>query len=188
MLFLGLVVLWFAVRYFYPPAKTNKVLVVLGSGGHTSEMLTYVSHMKSKPFALEFVCASSDFHSQNLIQRDYPTCKLHTVFRSRRVKQSYFTSVFTTLYSFLPAFKVVLVCRPNLVLTNGPGTALPLCYVAYLLTLLRVVSCKIVFVESFCRVNSLSLCGKLIYPIAQEFYVQWENLASKKIKYIGLLV
>ena len=48
---------------------------------------------------------------------------------------------------------------------------------------------KLVFVESFCRVKSLSLSGRLLYPLADEFIVSWEALTDRysRAKYLGVL-
>ena len=39
--------------------------------------------------------------------------------------------------------------------------------------------CSLVFIESFCRVYSLSLSGIMLYPLVDEFVVQWPELAHK---------
>lgn len=48
----------------------------------------------------------------------------------------------------------------------------------------------IVFVESICRANTLSLSGLLLYHVVDEFIVQWPQLALKYplARYIGRLV
>ena len=38
---------------------------------------------------------------------------------------------------------------------------------------------RIVFVESFCRTKSLSVTGRLLYPFACRFIVQWEELVDR---------
>jgi hypothetical protein len=37
-----------------------------------------------------------------------------------------------------------------------------------------------VFIESFCRVQSLSLSGLLLYPLVDEFVVQWPQLVARQ--------
>lgn len=66
----------------------------------------------------------------------------------------------------------------DLMISNGPGTAVPLCFSYWLISkpLLFNLRSKIIFIESFCRVKSLSLTGKLIRPIVSKFVVQWEEL------------
>jgi beta-1,4-N-acetylglucosaminyltransferase len=75
-------------------------------------------------------------------------------------------------------------------IVNGPGTCVPLCYAALLMQVLYIQTCKIIFVESFCRVDTLSLSGKLVYPIAARFIVQWPQLQRDwpKAEYIGRLL
>jgi beta-1,4-N-acetylglucosaminyltransferase len=55
------------------------------------------------------------------------------------------------------------------------GTCVPLCYSAFLLKFLGIKNIKIIFIESFCRVEKLSLTGKLLYPIVDRFLVQWKE-------------
>jgi beta-1,4-N-acetylglucosaminyltransferase len=49
---------------------------------------------------------------------------------------------------------------------------------------------KLIFFESWCRVEDLSLSGKLVRPIADEFIVHWPELAAKykKCKYYGSII
>ena len=134
------------------------------------------------------VHANSDELSKTRYMSIFNT-ETYSIPRSRSVGQSYITSIFSTLYSFIPSFWVIFKTTPDLIISNGPGTALPICYCAYIYKLLTLKKIKIVFVESFCRTSSISLAGNLIYPITDEFYVQWELLVLKypKVKYIGLL-
>ncbi|PTU19271.1 hypothetical protein P175DRAFT_0558835 [Aspergillus ochraceoroseus IBT 24754] len=163
-----------------------------------------------------------------------------TVPRARRVHQSYFTSPFTTLQSF---WSCLLVLRglhpdqqaassklpspyPDLILTNGPATAVCVVLAARILRLYQ--SCvmalfpskvypharsladprsgrnaplsgdlrlRTIFVESWARVTTLSLSGKLLLPLVDRFLVQWPALEGKrawrgmrKTEYVGTLM
>ena len=81
--------------------------------------------------------------------------------------------------------------RPELLLVNGPGTCVPVVYSVFLLQLLSLVipqftwgggnsqrnrCCKIIFMDSLCRVKTLSLSGKLVYPIVDWYLVHWPYL------------
>lgn len=48
----------------------------------------------------------------------------------------------------------------------------------------------VVYVESMCRVETLSLSGHIMYYIADHFFVQWQQLQDKypKAVYLGRLV
>ena len=82
----------------------------------------------------------------------------------------------------------MLRLRPELVLCNGPGTCVPVCAGALLVRFLGLEDTRIVFVESFCRVNTLSVTGKILYPFAADrFIVQWAQLKAKypRAEHIG---
>ena len=118
-----------------------------------------------------------------------PQHKLLRLPRSREVGQSYATSVLTTLYAMVHAVFLVLRRRPSLLLTNGPGTCIPVCICAYALRLLGIKHVTIVYVESIARVKTLSLSGKIVIRFADHFLVQWPQLAAMhpRAKYIGRL-
>jgi beta-1,4-N-acetylglucosaminyltransferase len=64
----------------------------------------------------------------------------------------------------------------------------PVCLAAvFLRTLGLQGGAKILFVESFCRVESLSVTGKLLYCLADRFVVHWPELLQKhpSAEYIG---
>ena len=76
--------------------------------------------------------------------------------------------------------------RPEVVISTGAGVAIPACYMAKLL-----FGSKVVFLESFCRVEEPSLAGRLAYPIADLFLIQWPKLSKKygpKAVYRGAIV
>lgn len=58
---------------------------------------------------------------------------------------------------------------------------------AFLYKILGFLDPDIVFVESFCRVQKLSLTGRLLYYIADKFIVQWTQLLVKnpRAEYLG---
>lgn len=59
------------------------------------------------------------------------------------------------------------------------GTCLPICVSAFVLRFLGYAPTRIIFVESFCRVKSLSMTGRLLYYFADRFIVQWPGLQDK---------
>jgi UDP-N-acetylglucosamine:LPS N-acetylglucosamine transferase len=69
------------------------------------------------------------------------------------------------------AFSILLKERPNVVITTGAGLVVPICLLAKLL-----FGSKIIFIETMSRIESPSRTGKIIYPIADLFIVQWKNL------------
>lgn len=149
---------------------------------------------------VDFVVADTDAMSIDKLKQfatssaNFTNYNVHAISRSRRVGQSYLTSVFTTLLAFCYALPLVWRLRPSLLLVNGPGTCLPICFIVFVLArvLCLLPRCRIVFVESICRVQRLSLTGKLFYwtRITSDFIVQWPELKQKypRSVYLGRLV
>jgi len=179
--------------------------VILGSGGHTAEMCKINQALLMQPGnrdkyqPVRYVVANSDVTSQRQLCAALPATTRDSDFiivpRSRSVGQSWLSSIFTTLWALLWSCYLIWRDRPQLVLCNGPGTCVPFCYAAYLWRLLGrlPVHTKIVFVESYCRVETLSLSGRLLLPLADMFVVHWPQLATRyahksNLRYFGRIL
>ena len=166
-------------------------MIYFGSGGHTTEMIRMIKELSIQYTPIYFVLGHSDITSKQLIDNSKFKFAHNPiwsyVYRSREVKQSLVTTIFTSIKSLLSCFILVFQKQPSLIICNGPGTCIFICYAAFLLHLLGIKESRIIFVESFCRVKKLSISGLLIYPIADKFIVQWPNLCRKykKAEYIG---
>jgi len=176
------------------PKKKVSTMIVFGSGGHTTEMLRLLVRLNADRYhPCHYVLSHSDTTSTDKIQSaDLQVSKKaawHKIYRSREVKQSYWTTLLTTARASIESVALIARIRPELIICNGPGTCVPICYSAFLMRLLGINEPTIIFVESFCRVKSLSITGKLLYPIADRFIVQWPELADKysSAEYLGVI-
>jgi beta-1,4-N-acetylglucosaminyltransferase len=171
-----------------------KTLIVFGSGGHTAEMLAILKRLPKDRYKDRiYVKAETDLSTRDRAVSSKiipPSAEFINIPRSREVGQSYFTSIFSTVYAFWFSLYLVYSSKPDLILCNGPGTCLPICYAAFFLRAGGEVRTKVVFIESVCRVKSLSLTGKLLYPLVDEMQVQWQELQDKypRTKYIGMIL
>lgn len=183
------------------PAKSGSVcvLIVAGSGGHTTEILRLLGSLSRSYTPRHYVIADTDKMSEEKIRTleaskennsNQSQFTIHRIPRSREVRQSWSSSVLSTLYAQLYSLPLVFRLRPDVVLCNGPGTCIPLCTAGLLLGILGVKRVLLVYVESICRVESLSLSGKILYLFADYFFVQWKPLQAKYPKsiYIGRMV
>jgi len=100
--------------------------------------------------------------------------------RARQVHQSLLTTPFSAFLSFiwciyhlslLPLMKNLKYA--DILILNGPGTCFVLCLAVYFNKFFGLQAPLIIYVESFARVKSLSLSGKLIQPLADQFILQW---------------
>ncbi|CAL1401327.1 unnamed protein product [Linum trigynum] len=182
----------------------RSTLIVLGSGGHTAEMINILSVMQKYRFTPRFyIAAATDSMSlqkarvleDSLVdenQDEKVPAEFMQIYRSREVGQSYITSIGTTLIAIAHALWLMLRTRPEVVLCNGPGTCVPLCVIAFLFKVVGIRWSCIFYVESIARVKKLSLSGLLLYKlrIADQFFVQWPQLQRKypRSHYVGCLM
>uniref|UniRef100_A0A452HQX1 UDP-N-acetylglucosamine transferase subunit ALG14 n=1 Tax=Gopherus agassizii TaxID=38772 RepID=A0A452HQX1_9SAUR len=188
-----------ARRNSSPRTAPLSLLVVAGSGGHTTEILRLLSSLSQSYSPRHYIFADSDKMSEDKIrtfeQKRAETFSnsqftLNRIPRCREVCQSWSSSVLTTLYSILYSFPLTFRLKPDLILCNGPGTCVPICISALLLEILALKKVIIVYVESICRVETLSLSGKILYYFSDYFIVQWPALKEKYPKsiYLGRIV
>jgi beta-1,4-N-acetylglucosaminyltransferase len=78
-------------------------------------------------------------------------------------------NVKNTLRNLWLARRVLARERPDLVVSDGAGVAVPF----FLLAKLRGI--KTVYLEVYDRVDSRTLTGRLCYPMTDLFCVQWEE-------------
>ena len=85
---------------------------------------------------------------------------------------------------FLKACKLVLVERPDVIITTG---SLPLAMVCLAG---KVLGAKVVWIDSIANVERLSMSGSMVRYIADLFLTQWPELAKKykNIEYVGTLL
>src|SRR5919198_4571443 len=68
------------------------------------------------------------------------------------------------------AWKVLRAARPRVIVTTGAGIAVPFAWIG------RLLGARVVYIESFTRIESASLSCRLIAPFAARIYVQWPEL------------
>lgn len=181
-------------------APGSNLMVLMGSGGHTGEMIRLLSSMDISCYSRTYVSSSGDATSlAKAMEFDesvsggstFPTEYL-TLERARSVGEPFLHSIYSTVKSF--ASTVIALAslhpKPAVLLLNGPGTSVPLAYVLFLFKFLGLSQTRIVYVESLARISKLSLSGLLVLPLADRFLVQWEQLARqyKRAEYYGILV
>jgi UDP-N-acetylglucosamine:LPS N-acetylglucosamine transferase len=71
------------------------------------------------------------------------------------------------LRNFVLAWRVLRTERPDVVVSDGAGVAVPVFVLAWLLRIPRV------FVEVYDRIDSRTMTGRLVRPITSLFVVQW---------------
>ncbi|KAJ0960353.1 hypothetical protein J5N97_001803 [Dioscorea zingiberensis] len=98
---------------FVDPPERVSTMIVLGSGGHTAEMLSIVNVLNKERFSPRFyVAATTDNMSLQKAQGSSEAAQFLQIYRSREVGQSYITSIGTSLIAMMHALWLTLKIRP----------------------------------------------------------------------------
>ncbi|KAK0195701.1 glycosyltransferase family 1 protein [Armillaria mellea] len=172
----------------------RKLAVFLGSGGHTSEAIALLSSLDYTRFSSRIYIVSDgdtlstqkakDLENKKCASSSKQNFAVWTIPRARQVHQPLLSSPWTALWSLLRCMQHVTISpllssssasQPfaDVLILNGPGTCISLCIAIYVNKFIGLPVPKLIYVESFARVHSLSLSGKLLRPLVDRFVVQW---------------
>ena len=140
----------------------KKVLFISSTGGHLSELLQLKPLFKKYDSYLITEKTKSTIDLKNKYDN---VCYL--VYGTRHYKFSYF---FKFLYNCFKSLFLYIKIRPSVIITTGTHTAVPMCYIG------KIFGSKIIFIETFANSKTKTLSGKLVYPIANTFIVQWKSM------------
>jgi beta-1,4-N-acetylglucosaminyltransferase len=100
-----------------------------------------------------------------------------------KYEKDYIKDKLNLIRTIIKAIYILLKEKPDLVISTGGGEiAVPFCYIG------KILGANVIFIETLARVTTCSGGGKLVYPIADLFLVQWKSLLNKygkKTKYWG---
>lgn len=211
------------------------MVIVLGSGGHTAEMMSLIREFDPRRYLHRtYITSSGDEFSSGKakdiearIQRNYthgagPSAartlnpvtgiwELAVVPRARKIHQPLYTTPMSSLWCLLGCLRALQAAAttsiiapfeyPDLIVTNGPATAVMVILASSILKFFGVApvwKMKVIYVESWARVKTLSLSGRVLLHmgVCDRFLVQWEALANKingngsrnKVEWYGFLV
>ena len=141
----------------------KKVLFISSTGGHLSEMMQLKPMFKKYNYHIITEYTDS---TKNLC-KTYEGKVDYLVYGT---KDHLFSYIFKFSFNILKSFYLYFKIRPKYIVSTGTHTALPMCYIG------KLFGSKIIFIETFANSKTKTLSGKLVYPIADLFIVQWESM------------
>lgn len=152
--------------------KKKKVMFICSVGGHLTQML----QMKKIFNEYDYVLITEKTDVTKEMKDKYNIEYL--VYGSRNYLFSY---IFKFSFNIIKSLILFIKYKPKTIITTGTHTAVPMCYIG------KLFRRKIIYIESFAKRTSPTLSGKMVYPIADIFIVQWESMLSiyPKAKYFG---
>jgi len=143
--------------------EKKKALFISSAGGHFSEL------MMLKPIFDKF-----DYHI--ITEKLSSTKSLKETYGDKidflvyGTKDRFLSFPFKFLYNTIKSIVLYFKIKPDIVITTGTHTAVPMCYIAHW------NKKKIVFIETFANITTKTISGGMVYNIADLFVVQWEEM------------
>ena len=152
--------------------KKKRVMFISSVGGHLTQLLEFKSIFNDYDYVL--VTEKTDVTKD--LKQKYKTEYL--VYGSRQYIISY---IFKFTYNIIKSLVLFIKYRPQVIVTTGTHTAVPMCYIGWFF------GKKVIFIESYAKSSSPTLSGRMVYPIATTFVVQWESMKKfyPKAKYFS---
>lgn len=147
------------------PQNTNmkRVLFISSTGGHLSELL------KLEPLfeKYDYYIVTEKDKTNEYLEHKYNGRVQYLPYCTRSKILRY---IFVYSYLILKTIYLYIKIRPEIIITTGTHTAVPMCYIG------KIFGKKIIYIETYANINKKTLTGKIIYPIANLFIVQWKNM------------
>ncbi len=153
----------------------KKVMFVSSSGGHLKELLK----LQSLFVNYNYMIVTEETKTTKSLSEKY-----NVRYMKYGSRQYIFSYIFIFIFNIITAIDLLITYNPKIVVTTGAHTGGIVCFFA------KLFGKKVIYIESLAKVNTLSMTGKLMYLIADKFYVQWEELENKykKAEYLGRLI
>lgn len=131
-----------------------KICVVSSVGGHLREVLQLEPLWR--PYEVFFI-----LNDETPVPLPYRSYRIAHAERDLRV-----------LWNLWECARILYRERPAVILSTGAGPAVPAALIG------KLLGARIIFIESFACVRTPSLTGRLLYPLADHFFYQWEALRA----------
>ena len=142
--------------------KNKRVLFISSTGGHLDEL-----------FQLKILFKK--YNSYIITEKTKSTISLKDSYSNVNylafgTKDHLFSYIFKFIYNFIKTIILFIKIRPSVIVTTGTHTAVPMCYIG------KLFFKKIIYIETIANSKTKTLSGKLVYPIADTFIVQWKSM------------
>lgn len=137
----------------------KKICFAASSGGHLEE----ISRLKdiASQYDSFLLTEKGGFNEINFCDKTVYVSQINR-------KEPLFLFKFIGL--FARSLHILIKEKPDCIISTGALATYPICLLG------KMAKKKIVYIESFARIDSPSLTGKLMYKVADIFIIQWEEL------------
>lgn len=137
----------------------KKICFAASSGGHFEQLMMLEPLMKKYE---SFILTEKTRYKINT--KNIPVKYLKQVNRKEK------TFVILMIYNAILSLYIYIKERPDIVICTGVLSMIPICLYA------KIFRKKLIYIESYAKINSPTLSGKFLYRYADLFLVQWKSM------------
>ena len=140
--------------------KKNKICLISSSGGHFEQLLCLRPLSEKNDV---FIVTEKTKYNKKDKKID------HYVMQVNRKEPLFLIKI---LGIFIKSLVIFFIEKPDVVISTGVLSSIPMLMIGHFFKK------KVIYIESFAKITSPTMTGKLIYKkhIADRFYVQWESM------------
>ncbi len=144
--------------------ETTRMLFISSTGGHLTELMQLSPMFEHCDYRI----ITENNPSNLTLQEKYG--KDRVAFVPYGSKSQPLTYAFHFSANILKSIYYFFKWKPDVIITTGTHTAVPMCKLAHWRKK------KIIWIETIANATTPTMAGKMIYPIADLFIVQWESM------------
>lgn len=137
----------------------KKICLVASSGGHYEQVLMLGKLEKS--YDVYYVTEKTRYDVEN--PNTYYINQIN-----RREKLFFFKFIIV----FFQSLKIFLMEKPDIIISTGAMSVIPTFLIG------RIFKKRLIFIESFAKLNSSTITGRFIHKFCDYFVVQWEEMLA----------
>jgi UDP-N-acetylglucosamine:LPS N-acetylglucosamine transferase len=157
-----------------------KICLECAEGGHLDEMLSIIDSFEGNTIFFVTTRAKTTEDLSKIANVYY----VREQYNVKHLFSMYIIELLYMIQLFYSCLRILIKEKPRVIISTGGGSTIPLCYWG------KLLGAKIIYIESMARINHPSGTGRIIYPIADLFLVQWKSMLKfyRKAMYKGRVV
>ena len=140
--------------------RKSKICLISSSGGHFEQLLCL--KQLEEDYDVFIVTEKTEYNKNDKKIRYFV----------KQVNRKEILFVFKMIVILMKSLYIFIKEKPDVIISTGVLASIPMLYIGHILKK------KVIYIESFAKISSPTMTGKLIYKnnIADRFYVQWESM------------
>ncbi len=139
--------------------KRIKICFTSSSGGHFEQLMMLKPLMEK--YDSYIVTEKLDFDTK------IDNISVKYVLQINRTDRLFF---FKFLINIIKSLGIVIMHRPDIVISTGALASVPM------MVWTKIFGGKVIYIESFAKIDSPNISGRIAYKFADQFYIQWESM------------